>query len=76
MKILMVIGDMDRGGAQTHVYELSKKLAAFGNSVTVMSSGGRLAEPLVSAGVAHVCAPLDSKRPLNILRCVLILKNA
>ena len=75
MNVLMVIGDMDRGGVQTHVYELSKNIVFLGNSVTVMSRGGRLVDGLLREGVEHIVLPLDSKDLYSMFKCVRTIKK-
>ena len=67
MKILFVTMALDIGGAETHVVELSRALAAMGHEVTVASAGGVYVASLESAGVRHVALPLSSKRPGAVL---------
>lgn len=62
MKILMAAMSMGLGGAETHVLELSRALAARGHEVFVASSGGVYAEELAKYGVKHEKIPLDSKK--------------
>ena len=67
MKILFVTMSLGIGGAETHVVELSRALAAMGHDVTVASAGGVYEEALEKAGVRCVAAPLASKRPRDVL---------
>ena len=67
MKILFVTMALGIGGAETHVVELSRALAAMGHDVTVASAGGVFVPALEAAGVRHVTLPLDSKRPGAVL---------
>ena len=57
MKIFMLADTMDIGGAETHIWELSRLLIARGHQVTVLSGGGRLASDLPRIGVRHVTIP-------------------
>lgn len=67
MKILFVTMVLGIGGAETHVVELSRTLAAAGHEVTVASAGGVYVEALDKAGVRHVTLPLSSKSPSSVL---------
>lgn len=67
MDILIVTSDMNGGGAETHVYELARFLTKRGNSVTVVSSGGQLAEAFSGEGIEHISLPLSSKSPSDIV---------
>ena len=62
MKILMVLMGLDIGGAETHVVELSKELAARGHKITVASNGGVFVAELETAGIVHIKLPLNSRR--------------
>ena len=68
MKILLPTMSMDIGGAETHVLELSRALVRAGCDVTVASCGGAYLPALASAGVKHITLPLNTKRPLALLR--------
>ena len=57
MKIFMLIDAMDVGGAETHVFELSRTLVKMGHDVTVLSTGGRMTKALRDAGVRHIEVP-------------------
>ena len=46
MKILMLADNMDVGGAETHIYELSRSLFSMGHEVKIFSAGGRTADML------------------------------
>lgn len=62
MKILMLTDSMENGGAETHVYELSRSLCRLGHRVTVLSRGGAMAEKLRAEGIRHVDVPTLSAR--------------
>ena len=63
MRILMLTSRMDIGGAESHVYTLSRELVRLGHKVIVASAGGRYVDALKEAGVRHVTIPLDRKTP-------------
>ncbi len=66
-RTLMTTGGMGIGGAETHIFELSKELASRGMEVTVASGGGVYADELKEYGVKHVEIPFDSRSPADIL---------
>ena len=66
---------MEIGGAETHILELAKELAAQGVDVTVVSAGGVYAKELEAAGIAHVWAPLHTRHPASVLRAAAILRR-
>lgn len=57
MKLFMLADNMDIGGAETHIYELSRLLSSLGHRVTVLSAGGKTAAMLPRAGVRHITLP-------------------
>ena len=61
MRVLMATMQLDIGGAETHIVELSKALARRGVEVFVVSNGGAYVSELESAGIKHFQAPLHSK---------------
>ncbi len=65
-KILMLTNSLGIGGAETHVLELSRGLAAMGYEVTVASKGGVFEAPLTASGVRHLTLPLHKKNPLAL----------
>ena len=75
MKILMVTGGMDVGGAETHVFELVRSLARMGNEITLISSGGRLADALGREGVPQVALKLNSRDLISIIKSRRALKK-
>ena len=68
MKILMVTMSLGIGGAETHIVELSRALAARGVEVHVASAGGVYESALEEAGIPHTTLPLDRKTPFALLR--------
>lgn len=75
MKILLVSMRMDIGGAETHILELAKELKKRGNFVKVASEGGALVSELENDGIAHITAPLSSKKPKDLLFSCKTLKK-
>lgn len=51
MIVILLIDRLETGGAETHVVTLARALAARGNRVTVVSSGGVLERELTAHGV-------------------------
>ena len=74
MNILMLTDSMENGGAETHIYELSRSLCRLSHDVTVLSRGGAVAERLKAADIRHVTIPDLSARGghlLDSLRAIL-----
>ncbi len=65
--ILMALMQLDIGGAETHVVELSKEMKRRGHGVVVVSAGGAYEEELERAGIKHYTLPLNSKKPRDML---------
>jgi len=74
-KILMATMAMDIGGAETHILELSKSLAARGYDITVASNGGVYVRELEDAGVKHVQIPLHRRNPRNMVQSYFALRR-
>jgi len=66
MKILMLADKMDIGGAETHVYELSRSLFSMGHEVKIISDGGFTAELLKKEGLGFVSTSVFSKRHFSL----------
>ncbi len=62
----MALMQLDIGGAETHVVELSKELAKRGYNITVVSNGGVYVNELEESGIKHYTLPLHTKK----LRCM------
>ncbi len=75
MKILLTHMWMVIGGAETHVVELSRGLAALGHDVTVASNGGVYVDELLRAGVKHFTVPLHTKNPVSMMKSYRKLKK-
>lgn len=61
--IVMMTMAMDIGGAETHIFELSRALVLRGHKVTVFSAGGAYVKELEKCGIKHITAPFRSKSP-------------
>ncbi len=75
MKVLMATMQLDIGGAETHIVELSKALAKNGVEVIVASKGGAYVKELEDSGIRHYNVPLGSKNPLTLHQAYKALKQ-
>ena len=75
MKILMATMQLDIGGAETHIVELSKALTRKGIEVIVASKGGAYVAELESFGIRHFNVPLGSKNPLDLFKAYNLLEK-
>ncbi len=75
MKVLMATMQLDIGGAETHIVELSKALARKGVEVIVASKGGAYVRELEDFGIRHFNVPLGSKNPRDLLSAYKILER-
>lgn len=75
MRVLMATMQLDIGGAETHIVELSKALARRGVEVLVASNGGAYERELAEAGIRHIKVPFHSKNPLCLRRAYRLLKQ-
>ncbi len=62
MRVLMATMQLDIGGAETHIVELSKALARRGVEVYVASKGGAYVMELEEAGIKHFEVALHNKK--------------
>lgn len=65
--LLMALMQLDIGGAETHVVELSKELSKRGYNIIIASNGGAYVEELEKSGIKHYKLPLHSKKPKDML---------
>ena len=70
MHILQLLPALDVGGVERGVLDLAKGLIARGHQVTVISSGGRLVEPLTALGARHHTLPVHQKSLRTMVACV------
>ena len=75
MRVLMTTMQLDIGGAETHIVELSKALARKGVEVYVASSGGAYEKELSESGIKHFSVPLNCKNPLSVVKAYRMLKK-
>ncbi len=57
MKILILADRMQTGGAETHIYELSRSLLSLSHEVVVLSHGGDMAKRLQKEDIRHIQVP-------------------
>ena len=75
MKIMMALMGLEIGGAETHVVELVKELHRQGHSILVVSNGGVYTAALEEPGIRHVHIPMHRRRPVDMLRSLLMLRR-
>ncbi len=75
MHVLMTTMQLEIGGAETHIVELSKALKNRGIEVTVASNGGAYEKELIDAGIRHVKIPFHSKNPACMFKAYKMLKK-
>ncbi len=73
--LLMTLMQLDIGGAETHVVELSKEFKNRGYNVFIASNGGAYVKELEDAGIKHFNVPLHSKKPKDMLESRKLLKE-
>lgn len=75
MRVLMTTMQLDIGGAETHIVELSKALARRGVEVIVASNGGAYEAELKEAGIRHIQVPFHSKNPFCMRKAYALLEQ-
>lgn len=75
MKILMATMQLDIGGAETHIVELSKQLRTLGHEVVIISNGGVYVREIEAAGIRHYEAPMHRRSVGDMMRARAILKD-
>lgn len=75
MKILLPTTGLDIGGAETHVISLAKELKAMGHYPIVTSNGGIYVKELEKYKIPHFYAPLNSRRPTDLLKSYNVFKS-
>lgn len=68
MTIIEILPELDIGGVERHVIDLSKELSARGHNVTVISACGKMQNQL-SQAVRHIDMPVHKKNPFTIWAC-------
>lgn len=68
MKIIEILPELEVGGVERHVIDLSNELSRRGHEVLVVSRGGAMLRQM-SADVRHLALPVHRKNPFTALRC-------
>ncbi len=68
MRIVQLLPELNEGGVERGVVELSRELVARGIESVVISAGGRLADAVEADGGMHVRLDVASKNPLTALQ--------
>lgn len=75
MRVAQLVPKMEVGGVERGTVEMVRALVAAGHSAFVVSSGGRLAAAVESAGGRHFTLPIGSKNPLVAAACIPRLRD-
>ena len=75
MRVLMATMQLDIGGAETHIVELSKALMRKGVEVFVASNGGAYVKELEDSGIQHFTVPLNKKNPRSLKNAYKLLEK-
>jgi glycosyltransferase involved in cell wall biosynthesis len=65
MHIIQVVPELNQGGVERGVVELSRELVKRGHKSTVISAGGKLAAQIEKDGGNHITLDVCSKNPLT-----------
>ena len=68
MKIIQILPELDIGGVERHVIDLSNELAERGHDILVISNGGQMQVQL-SSKVQHRKLPVHKKNPITAYFC-------
>lgn len=68
MRIIEILPELDIGGVEKHVIDLSNGLSLRGDDVLVVSAGGKMRGQLAPA-VEHRTLPVHKKNALSVLAC-------
>ena len=66
MHIIQLLPELNQGGVERHVADLSSALVAQGHQSTVISAGGALADDIEQNGGRHITANVASKNPITV----------
>jgi len=75
MRILQILPELNVGGVETGVLDLSKELIRNNHYSVVISNGGFLVPKLTLAGAKHYKLPVHKKSPFSILRMISKVAN-
>ncbi|AMV72667.1 glycosyltransferase family 4 protein [Desulfuromonas carbonis] len=65
MRIIQLLPELNEGGVERGVVELSRELVRLGHDSLVLSAGGNLAPQIAADGGRHISFDLCSKNPLT-----------
>ena len=68
LRVLHVIAEMGTGGAESLVVELVQRGVGVGWESAVASGGGRRADELIAAGIAHFAIPVPGRSVRGVIR--------
>lgn len=75
MHILQILPELNVGGVETGVVDLSKYLVRMGHRSVVVSAGGALVKEIESSGAKHYTLPVEAKSVITMCRMVPRLKK-
>ena len=73
MNLMLAAGKMENGGAETHIFDLAIGLMNRGHKVTLVSSGGGIADKLERCGVRCITLDLHRHSPFALIKTYLVL---
>lgn len=76
MRIVQLLPELNEGGVERGVVDLSRELVRRGHESVVLSAGGKLVAQLEREGGRHLCLPLASKNPFSLPWRVAALRRA
>ncbi|MCX7661587.1 MAG: glycosyltransferase [Candidatus Omnitrophica bacterium] len=68
MNILQILPELNLGGVETGVLDLSKELVKLGHKVVVVSNGGDLVNKLIWFGAIHYTLPVHQKNIFTMIK--------
>jgi glycosyltransferase involved in cell wall biosynthesis len=68
MKIFQILPELNSGGVELCVIELSNYLASQGHEAVIISNGGRMVESLAAMNVRHIAMPVHRKSLASLLQ--------
>ena len=74
-RILQIIPNMEIGGAERTVIEITAFLKNTNYSSIVLTSGGKLTEDLKKLNIEVIKRQIDRKNPLSIIKNIFVFKK-
>jgi glycosyltransferase involved in cell wall biosynthesis len=68
LTVLQILPALESGGVERGTLEVAGALVEAGHRSIVVSSGGRLVDPLVDSGAEHIRMPVGRKSPVTLLQ--------